>query len=390
MKKILFFAVLLMTLAGCGKAKIIWKKSEPVDLEKLQVNLYVENSGSMDGYMHDGYAFKDAVFGYMTSINKFVGDTKFYYINSKILPNNISLENLSQSFDVGAFRKAGGDRGSTDLASILKMVLEKTDNNNVSVFVSDCILALPKGAAKNYFINNQIAIEAIVGKKLKKQKDLTFVVYRLTSHFCGHFYNANGSTEIDAKRPYYVMLIGARKAVCQLMRKVSLENIPNANVTSVVAYTDKHAPTMTITNSTGRMFKDGKCTLLQDRGSNNYRIKILADLTSAFLDEKSLVDKSVYNSSDRQFKVEYVEKINDGDNPYTHIITVSAPLTVQPTEESITLKKPATPIWIEQANDNTGTFIGRKTTGIKYVLDGIGNAYDNDNTIELNFKIKRN
>lgn len=81
------------------------EKSEPVDLEKLQVNLYVENSGSMDGYMHDGYAFKDAVFGYMTSINKFVGDTKFYYINSKILPNNISLENLSQSFDVELFAK---------------------------------------------------------------------------------------------------------------------------------------------------------------------------------------------------------------------------------------------------------------------------------------------
>lgn len=113
-------------------------------------------------------------------------------------------------------------------------------------------------------------------------------------------------------------------------------------------------------------------------------------MTSAFLDEKTLADKSVYKSSDRQFKVEYVEKISEEDNPYTHIITVSTPLTVQPTEESITIKKAETPIWIEQANDNTGTFIGRKTTGIKYVLDGIGKAYDNDNTIELNFKIKRN
>ena len=67
------------------------------------------------------------------------------------------------------------------------MILKEQQKNTVSVFVSDCILDLPKGAAKNYFINNQIAIEAIVSKKLKKQKDLTFVVFRLMSRFYGKY-----------------------------------------------------------------------------------------------------------------------------------------------------------------------------------------------------------
>lgn len=385
-----FFSICALLLVSCGNAKISWPSGKNKNLEKCVVNLYVENSGSMDGYMHDGFEFKDAVFGYITGVNRYVKDTRFFYINSKIVPNNIPLENLSGSFSADAFRAAGGDRSSTDLASMLKMVLERLDGKTVSVFVSDCILSLPKGAARNYFVNNQISIEAIVSKKLKKQKDLTFVVYRLMSRFCGKFYNSKGSTDIDARRPYYVVLAGSRNLVSQLVRKVPLESVPNAKVTSMVAYTAKHIPVVTLTNSTGRLFKDNKCTLLPEKGSDNYRIKILADLTSTFIDADTLVNRNLYKSSDRQFKLEYVEKIKDPESPYTHILTVSAPQSVQPTNERISLKKPETPVWIEQANDDTGVFIGRKTTGIKYVLYGIGNAYDDKDIMEIKFSLKKN
>ena len=385
-----FFSICALLLVSCGNAKISWSSGKTKDLEKCVVNLYVENSGSMDGYMHDGFEFKDAVFGYITGVNRYVKDTRFFYINSKIVPNNIPLENLSVSFSADAFRAAGGDRSSTDLASMLKMVLERQDGKTVSVFVSDCILSLPKGAARNYFVNNQISIEAIVSKKLKKQKDLTFVVYRLMSRFCGKFYNSKGSTYIDARRPYYVVLAGSRNLVSQLVRKVPLESVPNAKVTSMVAYTAKHIPVVTLTNSTGRLFKDNKCTLLPEKGSDNYRIKILADLTSTFIDADTLVNRNLYKSSDRQFKLEYVEKIKDTESPYTHILTVSAPQSVQPTNERISLEKPETPVWIEQANDDTGVFIGRKTTGIKYVLYGIGNAYDDKDIMEIKFSLKKN
>lgn len=385
-----FFSICALLLVGCGNAKISWSSGKTGDLEKCVVNLYVENSGSMYGYMHDGFEFKDAVFGYITGVNRYVKDTRFFYINSKIVPNNIPLENLSGSFSADAFRAAGGDRSSTDLASMLKMILKRQDAKTVSVFVSDCILSLPKGAARNYFVNNQISIEAIVSKKLKKQKDLTFVVYRLMSRFCGKFYNSKGSSDIDARRPYYVVLAGPGNLVSQLVRKVPLESVPNAKVTNMVAYTAKHKPVMTLTNSTGRLFKDNKCTLLPEKGSDNYRIKVLADLTSTFMDADTLVNRKLYKSSDRQFKLEYVERIKDTESPYTHILTVSAPQSVQPTNERISLEKPETPVWIEQANDDTGVFIGRKTTGIKYVLYGIGNAYDDKDIMEIKFSLKKN
>ena len=385
---ILLVCVFLLT--SCDKTKISWDSGEKENLEECKVNLYVENSGSMEGYMHDGFEFKDAVFGYVTAINKYVDDTRFFYINSKIVPNRISLENLTGSFDAAAFKAGGGDRSSTNLAAMLKMILKEQQKNTVSVFVSDCILDLPKGAAKNYFINNQIAIEAIVSKKLKKQKDLTFVVFRLMSRFYGKYYNSTGSSTVNAMRPYYVFLIGNGSLVSQLMRKVPLADIPNAKVTCMVAYINNHVPAMTITNSTGRLFKKNKCNLLPEKGSDNYRIKILADLSSAFIQEDSLANKNLYKSSDRQFKLEYVEKIKDPESPYTHILTVSTPQSVQPTKERISIGKQETPIWIDQANDDTGVFIGCKTTGIKYVLNGIGSAYTDEDIVEMKFSIKKN
>ena len=135
---ILLVCVFLLT--SCDKTKISWDSGEKENLEECKVNLYVENSGSMEGYMHDGFEFKDAVFGYVTAINKYVDDTRFFYINSKIVPNRISLENLTGSFDAAAFKAGGGDRSSTNLAAMLKMILKEQQKNTVSVFVSDCIL----------------------------------------------------------------------------------------------------------------------------------------------------------------------------------------------------------------------------------------------------------
>ena len=84
------------------------------------------------------------------------------------------------------------------------------------------------------------------------------------------------------------------------------------------------------------------------------------------------------------------EKIKDPESPYTHILTVSTPQSVQPTKERISIGKQETPIWIDQANDDTGVFIGRKTTGIKYVLNGIGSAYTDEDIVEMKFSIKKN
>ena len=62
-KTVLIFVFSCIVLSSCDRTKIEWELSDPVDLPAANVNLYIENSGSMEGYMRDGSSFKDAVFG---------------------------------------------------------------------------------------------------------------------------------------------------------------------------------------------------------------------------------------------------------------------------------------------------------------------------------------
>lgn len=386
----LFVLIFAFVLCSCTRTKVTWDVSSVPELSKAKVSLYIENSGSMDGYMIDGSSFKDAVFGYITAVNKYVGKTEFYFINTSILPDRIPLEDLYRSFNVASFSKAGGNRGHTDLSKMIKKILSRTDDHTVSVFVSDCILDLPQGPARDYFINNQISTQAIVENKLKENRNLSFVVYRMMSRFSGYFYNSGGTKKIDADRPYYIMVVGPWQLVSSITRKVPVENVPGAKLTVQTSFYPEHQPVMTITNVNGNEYKDGVCTLLPDRQKARFRIKLLADMSSVPLDGKELTDVSTYRITNKNLKIEYIERIKDAGSPYTHIITLSVPTQVRPSDFTIYIPRRKAPIWISQANDDTGIFIGRKTTGIKYFLNGIGAAYGNDNNIaEFRFSIKR-
>lgn len=388
-KTVLIFVFSCIVLSSCDRTKIEWELSDPVDLPAANVNLYIENSGSMEGYMRDGSSFKDAVFGYITEINKYVGKTRFYFVNSRILENNIPLDRLNETLSVGQFRQLGGDRTHTNLSNILKMILSRTNDSTVSVFVSDCILDLPQGPARDYFISNQISTQAIVSDKLKSCKSLSFVVYRMMSHFDGYYYNSDGAQKISVNRPFYIMLVGPWQLVSGITRNVSIARIPGARLTTSVAFAPTHEPIRTFTNVQGNENKRGNCTLLPDRNSNTYRIKLLSDMSSLFMDNKALMDKSTYKIEDRNVKLEYIEKIDNPNSPYTHVLTLSVPQQIKPSSISIDVRRTPIPIWIKQANDNTGHFIGRTTTGIKYLLDGIGAAYEGEDIAEFNFVIKR-
>ena len=69
----IFLAILAIlsttSLLGCGGDKIIVgseTNTSPISNQKPVLNVYIENSGSMDGYMCDGSQLKDAVFDYVS------------------------------------------------------------------------------------------------------------------------------------------------------------------------------------------------------------------------------------------------------------------------------------------------------------------------------------
>ena len=155
--------------------------------DPVVLKVYVENSGSMDGYMCAGSELKDAVFDYISDIRKSAKTYELYYVNSQIVPYHRSLDSYIKDLTPSSFAQAGGNRANTDLREIIKMVLDAHQPNTISIFVSDCILDIPQGA-KEFFGNCQISIKNAFNETLQRIPTLGVEVAQLQSKFDGYWY----------------------------------------------------------------------------------------------------------------------------------------------------------------------------------------------------------
>ena len=82
---IFILAMFLFSVIG-GGSKIAIECKPVADKSKVPSNIhldvYVENSGSMDGYMCPGSNLKDAVYDYISDLSKVTSSNSFYYLNS--------------------------------------------------------------------------------------------------------------------------------------------------------------------------------------------------------------------------------------------------------------------------------------------------------------------
>lgn len=146
MNKFLILLLLVIVAASCGGGKRHDKQPEltsPVT-RKATYNIYVENSASMDGYVNGASEFKTAVYNYLSDIKiaDLTDSLNLNYINSKEIPYGSDIADFIEKLDPATFQKRGGNRGSTDIADVLKMLLKVTSKENVSVLISD-FMVLP-------------------------------------------------------------------------------------------------------------------------------------------------------------------------------------------------------------------------------------------------------
>ena len=135
--------ILLAAVTGCRHDKIEVSASPMASAIPSQdpcLKVFIENSGSMDGYMCDGSQLKDVVYDYISDINRVSTKTELYYINSMLIPYTGNLTNYIKALNPAAFKNAGGNRSNTDLGDLIADVLNEVNDTTVCIFVSDCIL----------------------------------------------------------------------------------------------------------------------------------------------------------------------------------------------------------------------------------------------------------
>lgn len=398
----LFLATLLLLFVGfstmgCKSHRGSRKSSETKDTATAYIsavefspiiNVYIENSGSMDGYVKGQTEFEQIVYNYLVDLKqiRIAKELNLYYINSQILPQQDDIRDFIEKLEPSSFKAKGGNRGTSDIALMIKDVLNEMNDSIVSIFISDCIFSPGKGKnAEEYLVNQQIGIKNFIGDYINEHPNFAVVGYRCMSQFEGLCYDKNDSGKYyKGSRPFYVWLFGGQGAINRIRIEMQRNNryLKSAeNVFTVFAGgIDMPDSCYAIKIKSGNFDLDKldpKHSIKNLKADKSGRIRFSVEVNYAplILSDDYLCNTELYELSDPKFELVSVERINEYKK-YSHLLTFETE-HVHPTTLEVSIKT-AIPKWPELYNDNEGNEITEnnadKTFGIKYMTEGIASA----------------
>ena len=382
---IIVIAVISTCVGGGSKIKLQWNAVLPPEEinDSIELKVYVENSGSMDAYMCAGSNLKDAVFDYVSDLKRLTTSCSLYYINSKVILYNGELKSYIKDLTPQSFARAGGNRGNTDLRDIIEKIIRANGKQTVSVFVSDCILDIPENAI-DFFGNCQVSIKNTFNEALSANPDLGVEIIKLDSKFDGYWYCGHNRELLkDAKRPYYIWIIGSQKYLAEFNKKVPVENI----IGGIKEYSAYAAPQKI-------PFDMNRSTYVTNH-SGKINVEILVNLRGSLQNSDLYKNTAQYKSANpSQVTVISVCEITDASSPYSHVITleIDNPETLK--LETLTFSYPYLATWVSNSDDTTGTNVKEnldRTTGLMALIKGVAEAYKNSTTygsVSFEFKNK--
>lgn len=376
----------------------------PAELPAPAIKVYIENSGSMDGYVEGVTEFENAVYSYLSDLQlsdlgaKGTETAKnqldLYYINSKVIKQKSDIEEFIKNLEPYTFKVKGGNRGTTDLSDIVGTVLDATGKNEVSIFVSDCIFSPGKRYRKNdnadeYLMSQQIGITNHMAEKLNEDKDFGVVIMRLLSNFSGRYYNKfDVPTTINNQRPYYICLFGNKNYLKKIFDEIDVSKIKGSGVRNIfITYCENDNIDYSIlpTAGTGKIKVDKnnpRTTITSAKpdnrgGQRSLKIAVGMDLSESLLPDEYVCDPANYAISNKAYSIEVQATPS---HQYSHVakLVLDNP-KISKGRIDVTLMK-RMPAWVEAYSDNDGLNIKadnamEQTYGLKYFIGGFFDAY---------------
>ena len=412
-------AVTVMTCCGGGPPvpasapsleKYVASSETPTVVSSVKpvYNIYVENSGSMYGYVKGVTEFEQSVYSYLSDIkiSDICSQMNLYYINSVMHKQPADVEDFIYKLEPDSFRRRGGNMATTDISNIIGSIIKPQQNDTVSILISDFVFSPGSGVnADEYLVNQQIGIKNHFALKLKSDPNLAMMIYQLSSKFEGKYYDRNNTPyNIKHTRPFYMMIIGDSHHLKTLSDKVPKDKIRGSGVINSYSLSRTASNVdygILVMPRIGSYKPDPTSPLTSIKGAKvdkknpntKFMLSIGADFSDLLLDDEYLMDPANYKISNRSFTIS-VEKAN-GNTKYTHIIKLSlnpqlanlykGPLSIE------LLKSPSA--WSEDVTnpDDVGVenITTDKTYGFKYLVDGVYDAYSSETAyMKFNINIK--
>ncbi len=379
----------------------------------VKINLFIENSGSMDGYVRGNRNFEVATGRLLVLSKDFCPDKKrfnIFFINKEAYPAPEIYEftDFAKALEPGSAPYNMGDRAESILNNVLAIVLDSTNSNTVSILVSDCIYSLsPPYDTKSSLPYQQTGTMEVFLRKLRAatQYNLATFVCKMVSDFEGKYYPYNyisknkNYTELSASnatRPYYIWVIGKQETVEEYLQKInfaSLEGYRNSLYFS--SDTKPFQPYYTVLKESNRIGsfrpenrETSEVKSIEDieYQKGKLQFSIAADLSKIPVDASYLTDKGKYQAPG--FDIVSVDKINRETlaprdritiekTTATHVITVATNANSSLQDLRLSLRK-ETPSWVAKGSNTDDVNIMDQldqTFGFSYLVQGVADAY---------------
>lgn len=359
-----------------GKYVVSYDEIAPVkSYRPSKVKLYIENSGSMDGYMFPGSELKDAVYSYVSGLSTHSDTTELYFVNTDVYQVNAPLNNVIYTMSPATFHSSPGNKANTDIADIFGKVLSQIEANSVSILVTDAILDLPAGSTA-FFRTKQTQIKSIFENYLKTNPDFAIEIFRMSSKYNGKYYYTGGSVPLtDQQRPYYMFVLGSKQVLSASNGIISKSQIQHG-VENYYAYSSYTQVPFVVLNKKKKGQNGQFDVRLQQK---SVPVIVKADLQYTLHDEEYLKNPMCYSVAfgDDSIKIKSIKELSK-EPEYTHALTITLPENATEGNVNVYFCPPLYPLWLEDANDDlsdASVASSMKTTGIKYIVEGISDAF---------------
>lgn len=420
MKNCLLLFSFFLVFSGCSNEDVKTVKSVGLVKKIDKVNFFMETSGSMAGYLKGSTDFVKTIPNLLIAIEQKIDSGKTpmhtYFIADTITPFSGTTKDFIYEISI----KQPAKEKSSEMHKIFKMIADKTDSNDISMFVSDCILSYSdKDIEENPEINREKAEGGLkpfitsAFNDLQKKNDMCASVYGFNSNFNGTYYTYQNN-KIPVKgnvvRPYYIWVIGNRDLLKKFNSELKkLESFKPDNISIDFGIFDKPITDYTVFFK----YKKGGVWEAGDKGITNVEVSKTKPVTFAIgVDLSSLPDyvkdtiyllQNLRSSNDNiDFKIVRVllqqnidrsdlkKNEQDAFNKSTHLFLIEINNIYKPKADvriSLPLEYDTSYRKLSIMDDRKISSISGKTFAFQYLVDGVRSAYQNSNQEFINISV---
>ncbi|WP_343675223.1 hypothetical protein [Chitinophaga sp.] len=387
--KLLIF--LLIFLCGCGGGDYHPYKCPPQKhiVPGVAYNVYIENSGSMAGYLGNNADFKKVLISFVSDIQaRLKREPQLFFISGHTCPfrsqTNIPLIKSVMNLNPGILKALCPANGSSLLPQVIDSCTTQM-GEKVSILISDCIFS-DKGG------NSSLAeaeMKVFMSNKFKTEGMLSTIVIKYNSLFSGVYYAESiGGKPVkvnNINRPYYLLLFGKKENLAALLQAIDFKSYPGYEASYCLSAndsTDGAYAAMSYYNKKGNYeYAKPACRMLltgAEANKGTFQFSLNADLSMLGYPEDYLQDVNNYTVNDN-FSVVNVKK----DTGIMHTLTLKTDHLQSRHVLKIGLGYEL-PSWVIQTgNENdrkpSDSLQQHQTYGFRELMSGISQAYKASN-----------